>query len=522
MPYRQLDKEIRELSLKAANGLLSDGDAARFNSLIESNDDAGRLLLKYSMLDADLVFHARNHAAAERAGDAGVRSTLDPHAPQHGFWSGRALRWAGGLAGAAAIAMVMLLLGDDAPDRTIAATLTAQRQPQPIASLTLAPGAEFAGRTLEAGDAFLEKDVLTLTAGEAHVSMSSGADFVLKAPAQVRFVSPKHVELARGVMTAHVAEWGSGFTVDTARMRVTDLGTRFAIAASEDDVEAHVLQGQIRVQPLGTTVDGRRSVLLSEGEALRVEDGQVGGAAGATRMNAQQARFPRPTEGFRPFKPITMFNTGAALTEGDEDPHWRITAGPVGGFGGPQFGVVVVPDERYAPNEPARSQWISMAKDLRPGALPNSLFTFETEFDLTGFDLETVMVAAQVLADNGVRAIRVNGRAAPMQGWDDNTFGQSFTRNRFRLIEIQDGFVPGVNRIEFDVWNGVYQLESMKSEANPMSLRVEFQGYGRLAEPPPADVAQQRGAPDDGAWALFAPNAIALKPVSLRTASGLR
>ncbi|HYO24536.1 MAG TPA: FecR domain-containing protein, partial [Lacipirellulaceae bacterium] len=475
------------------------------------------------MLDADLVFHARNPAAAERAGEPGARATLAPQAPHRGFWSGRALRWAGGLAAAAAVALVMLGRGEDAPDRTIAATLAAQRQPQPIASLTLAPGADFADRTLEAGDSFLENDVLTLTAGEAHVSMSSGADFVLKAPAQVRFVSPKHVELARGVMTAHVAEWGSGFTVDTTRMRVTDLGTRFAIAASEDDVEAHVLQGQVRVQPLGTTVDGRRSVLLSEGEALRVEDGRVGGSAGATRMNAQQARFPRPTEGFRPFKPITMFNTGAALTEGDEDPHWRITAGPVGGgFHGPQFGVVGVPDERYAPNEPARSQWISMAKDLRPGGLPNSLFTFETEFDLTGFDLETVMVAAQVLADNGVRAIRVNGQPAPMQGWDDNTFGQSFTRNRFRLIEIQDGFVPGVNRIEFDVWNGVYQLESMKSEANPMSLRVEFQAYGRLAEPPPADVAQDRSVHGFGAHDPLAAERIALKPVSLRAAAHRR
>ena len=92
------------------------------------------------------------------------------------------------------------------------------------------------------------------------------------------------------------------------------------------------------------------------------------------------------------------------------------------------------------------------------------------------------MIAGQVLADNGVRAIRINSEPVTVQPWDDNEFGQSFTRNRFRMIEIQRGFVPGVNKIEIDVWNGVYQLEEMKDEPNPIALRVEFQAYGRLID----------------------------------------
>ena len=74
-----------------------------------------------------------------------------------------------------------------------------------------------------------------------------------------------------------------------------------------------------------------------------------------------------------------MHNTGAGLAEGDEDSYWRITKGPHGaGYRGPQFAVVCVPDVRYARNDPKRSQWISLAKDVRPGGLPNSAFTFET------------------------------------------------------------------------------------------------------------------------------------------------
>jgi hypothetical protein len=474
-PSRRLQKDIRELSLKALDGQLSDDEQARLNSLVESEDDACRLLLQYSMLDADLIFHARSEAAGVHP--AGVERVGS---------DARQRNRAGGMAALFALAAAVLVavwLGNRPANVPQPANpLLAQRQPQPIASLTLAPNAVFQGRELAVGEAFLEGEELTLLEGEAHVSMSSGADFILKSPGSLRFVSAKHVRLLRGVMTAQVAEWGTGFTVDTETMRVIDLGTRFAIDASMGEVEAHVLQGQIRVQPLKTTVDGRRSVLLSKGEALRVDQK----AESATRMTAEEDRFPESHDSFRPFKPIEMHNTGVNLAEGDEDPHWRIAAGPVGaGYHGPQFGVVSVPHERYAPNEPKRSQWISFAKDLAVGANANSLFTFETEVDLTGFDLQTVMIAAQVLADNGVRAMRINGEPVEMKPWDDNEFGQSFTRNRFRMVEIQSGFVPGVNKIEIDVWNGVYQFEAKKNDPNPMSVRVEFQAYGRLIDSVP-------------------------------------
>ena len=363
---RQLQKDIRELSLKAADGVLSDDERARLNRLIESDDEACRALLQCTMLDADLIFHARSEAAATRAEHSASAPATTP-APRPRTI---AARWAGAIAVIAAATALVVAWPTAVDHRNpshLPSALAAQRQPQPIASLTLAPDAVFEGRALSVDDSFLEGDQITLLQGEAHVSMSSGADFILKSPGILRFVSAKRVRLLRGVMTAQVAKWGTGFTVDTDTMRVIDLGTRFAVAASNEDAEAHVLQGQIRVQPLETTVDGRRSVLLSEGEALRVDNR----GSGATRMDAEQDRFPESSEGFRPFKPIEMFNTGVHLSEGDEDPHWRIAAGPVGaGYHGPQFGVVSISDQRYAPNEPERSQWISVAKDLRPGGLP--------------------------------------------------------------------------------------------------------------------------------------------------------
>jgi ferric-dicitrate binding protein FerR (iron transport regulator) len=482
MELRELTIEISDLAMRASDDRLSTAQRQRLNDLLESSDDARRALLFCGMMEAELAVHASEEAAQDRALEA-----IASNAIAGGYTpSKRKLRRPSGmqfsrwfLRGALAC-LVLCATGLLFQRRPVAAPSVnlAKRVPQPVGSLKSAPGAKFAGKSLKPGDAFTEGDVVVLESGEANVSMASGAEFALKAPAELKFDTAHHVELRRGLLTAHVAAWGSGFTVDTSAMRVVDLGTRFAISASTDDVETHVLQGQVRVQPLASTVSGRRSVLLTQGEGIRVDSG----ADEPVRFTAPKEQRPATPEKFSPFKPVTLWSTGIGLAEGDEDPHWRITAGTKGGnYDKPQFAVVCKSDARYAANEPQRSQWLSFAKDLRPGGMPRSIFTFETTFDLTGFDPATVMVAAQILADNGVRAMRINGNSVPIVPWDDNAYAQTFNNNQFRLVKIRDGFVAGKNRIEVDVWNGIYRMAGSEHDPNPMSLRVEFQGFGRLS-----------------------------------------
>jgi hypothetical protein len=281
--------------------------------------------------------------------------------------------------------------------------------------------------------------------------------------------------LEEGVVTAQVAEWGRGFTVATEALRVVDLGTKFAVSASPRGVaEAHVLDGQVRIQPTTKAVADRRSLLLSGGEAIRVESQR----RVALRLAADR-ELDAEMGSLTPFKPIEIHNTGAGLMPGDEDPHWRIISVPQGAARlGPAFAVVAEAHGRYLANDPARSQWISISNPVEPGAPANSQFTFETAFDLTGYDLTTVMIAAQVIADNGVTAVRINGRPAPIRPWVLNENQQYF--NKFYVIEIKDGFVPGTNKVEFDVWNGVKLNAPL--DPNPISLRVEWQGFGRPAQ----------------------------------------
>jgi anti-sigma factor RsiW len=143
-PSRRLQKDIRELSLKALDGQLSDDEQVRLNSLVESDDDACRLLLQYSMLDADLIFHARSEAASVRA--AGAERSAPAARSRY-----VAPRMAALFALAAAVLVAVWLGGRPAEVPQQANPLLAQRQPQPIASLTLAPDAVFEGRELAVG-----------------------------------------------------------------------------------------------------------------------------------------------------------------------------------------------------------------------------------------------------------------------------------------------------------------------------------------------------------------------------------
>jgi hypothetical protein len=475
----------------ALMGRLTPAEQLELEAQLRGNDQAVRLFLDYCQLETSLHFSIRAALAGRRAisglsalenqpvGEVLVPAELDvaggggsrpSHATRKNFSQTRWRTRSGWVATLAALLLVGLVgwwngYWDD---------LSAERQPQPIARLTDSDQAKWLGDVgPTVGHRFVEGDSVYLTNGQAQISMSSGAEVVLRAPCFITLAAAERVELEEGVLTAQVAEWGQGFTVSTQAFSVEDLGTKFAVSASSSGIsEAHVLDGQVRVQPLSATATNRRSVLLSSGEALRVESSDKL----ATRLRANRELYDADLADIPPFKPIEIFNTGMGLMPGDEDPHWRVIASPQCDlYDGPQFAVVCNADSRYLANEPDKSQWISLANPVRPGPPPNAVYTFETSFDLSGYNLQTVTMAAQVIADNGVRAARLNGQPIAFAPWTLNEPNQKF--NRFVVIEIQEGFSSGVNTIEFDIWNGIDRYK--ENEPNPMSLRVEWQAFGR-------------------------------------------
>ncbi len=365
----------------------------------------------------------------------------------------------------------------------LAGVVSLRKPPAPVATLASAERALWEESQIQVGQALYEGESIKLREGKARISVGFGAEIVADAPLSITFLASDRIQLHQGKVAVDVAPWAKGFTVVTEEMDVVDLGTTFTVSATPGmNSETTVLKGVVRVHPSKLEKEHRRGLLISEGQRMSI-DGK-GSFENVPEENVQQLlnRLDFGVKG--PYRPVDLNNTGLGLSVGDEDLHWRVVRGPEESFSGPQFAAVCVPHEAYLPNDPQKSQWISIA-DWRT-AQANSTYTFQAVFDLEGYDLSTMQLFGRFLADNGIAAVRVNGEPAQVQSWVDNIELQPFGNPQFRFVNVTEGLVEGRNVIEVDVRNGMQRIWDENAHAaklspipNPMALRVEWYAFGR-------------------------------------------
>jgi hypothetical protein len=329
------------------------------------------------------------------------------------------------------------------------------------------------GSNVAVGETLNENQRLELLAGSAHLSMACGADIVIEAPCTVTLIADDHAKLEMGKLTAQAAEWATGFAVEANDLQIIDLGTRFALSANSlGIVEAYVLEGQVLAEPMKARRSRQRPIVLKSGQGIRVD----GGRSRVDLIDAELAEFADEIERFRPLRPIDIWNTGVGSKVGSDDPHWRVTRGSAKCGPYPRPATITAGDTRsYKDNKPEISQWISVVAEAYPGVPPESVHTFETTFDLTGYDLESVYVVGYFLVDDAINELRINGRPVKFNRWV--TTWDVFDFKSFHPIEIVDGFVPGKNVISIDVYNSPSRPET-PNDPNPTALRVEWQAFG--------------------------------------------
>ncbi len=173
----------------------------------------------------------------------------------------------------------------------------------------------------------------------------------------------------------------------------------------------------------------------------------------------------------------TIFNTGVASNKPDgtpaaltaqmaHDQHYAIVSGIAGTISPFITSSSSVP---YWFPDSSTSQWISPKASYPTsgfGIDPAGTYTYETTFDLTGFDLRTVVISGKVAADDYVAAIRINGFSIGFSGGSYNGF-TSFSLPRGH-------YVSGVNAIAFDVIN------HPPAGVNPSGFRAELTGTASL------------------------------------------
>lgn len=125
-----------------------------------------------------------------------------------------------------------------------------QSRPAPVvATLIEAENCRWAGSDLPTAEGSgLSAGTLALTEGMATLRFKSGATVTLEAPSVLEVESAMKCRLVEGSVVADVPESAHGFTIDTAKMEVIDLGTRFGVTTTPlGDSNVFVFEGEVKV-----------------------------------------------------------------------------------------------------------------------------------------------------------------------------------------------------------------------------------------------------------------------------------
>jgi hypothetical protein len=121
-------------------------------------------------------------------------------------------------------------------------------------------------------------------------------------------------------------------------------------------------------------------------------------------------------------------------------------------------------------------------------------YSYQTSFDLTGYDLDKVKLVGGWAVDNLGTDILVNGNST---GLTSAGFGGL---TPFTLTSAQ-GLVAGANTIEFVVTNGI----STPIAANPTGLRVDLKAYLNILDVQPTLTITRSGETVSVSWAPAGP-----------------
>ncbi|MEM9015956.1 MAG: FecR family protein [Verrucomicrobiota bacterium] len=171
--------------------------------------------------------HAELIAGSEALEDIEIRTVAGPPS-----W----IRWSGWLA--AALAVAILILG-----------LLSTPQGETVATLIDAENCRWEGSELPTQEgARLGPGRLALAEGMATIRFDSGAEVTLEAPTVLEVASSMSCQLVEGSVVADVPDSAHGFTIDTEKLEVIDLGTRFGVTSTPvGGSHVFVFDGEVKV-----------------------------------------------------------------------------------------------------------------------------------------------------------------------------------------------------------------------------------------------------------------------------------
>lgn len=112
-------------------------------------------------------------------------------------------------------------------------------------------------------------DKVVLSSGLTRFTFPSGVEAIVEGPSELILTSDLSVNMKGGLAWFRVPEAGHGFTVQTKRANIIDLGTEFGVwFDGEEGLQVHVAKGKVRVEP---ALKAMAKVELIEGDAMEFD-----------------------------------------------------------------------------------------------------------------------------------------------------------------------------------------------------------------------------------------------------------
>jgi ferric-dicitrate binding protein FerR (iron transport regulator) len=282
MPERNVAELIHRLAIRQVDGTLTDGERAELVALLKGDAGARRAYLEHMQDTVSLRWMFSGHLNRKAALE------LAEHGPQRLH----ARRWLSRVALALAACLACVA----------AAVFWQATRDETQRAGAAAPAPEYVAMVTDLADVTWKRpspayrrmarvavgQEFEFSAGAVELTFDAFAKVKVFGPAKFKVKSAKLIACTRGRVTTQVDEGGQGFTIETPKARIVDLGTEFGVDISESgDTQVVVFQGSVDldkpVEPINASANeqhhpawprtleqGDALLLNSTGEAQRV------------------------------------------------------------------------------------------------------------------------------------------------------------------------------------------------------------------------------------------------------------
>lgn len=266
-----LPDQIHRLAIRQLAGDLSEADRSELVALLKASRQARRIYLEH-MQDTVSLRWMLSGPSSRKAALAVAQDEAQPVF----LTRGRAGMMTAVAAGIACVAAGLSWLSP-ASDRAV------RSSPTPSSAVAMVTGVS---RLIWSGDAAPSRlsrvrvgQEFEFREGTLTLAFYSGAEVKIFGPAKFSISSPKSILCSHGRVTTRVEESGKGFTIDTPKARIVDLGTEFGVDISEEgDTQVVVFQGSVDLkQPSAPETAAPESAAawtprtLEQGDALLLD-----------------------------------------------------------------------------------------------------------------------------------------------------------------------------------------------------------------------------------------------------------